>query len=43
MLDDDVSIDEAIWQANGLKPDVLEQIVIKAEQQYMASRDILFG
>ena len=41
LLAEDAEIDQAIWQANDLKEDVLPQILEKAEQQFLASKDIL--
>ena len=41
LLDEDAQIDDAVWEANELKPDLLPQILDKAEQQFMASKDVL--
>ena len=41
LLGEDAEIDPAIWQANDLEPDVLPQILEKAEQQFLASKDVL--
>ncbi len=41
LLAEDAEIDEAIWQMNDLDPELLPQILEKADQQFMASKDIL--
>ena len=43
LLAEDAEINEAIWQANNLQPDVLDQILEKAAQQYEASQAILLS
>ena len=40
-LAEDAEVDAEIWAANQLAPDLLPQILEKAEQQFMASRDII--
>ncbi len=40
-LAEDAEVDAEIWAANELAPDLLPQILEKAEQQFMASRDII--
>ena len=41
LLEEGAEIDAAIWQANDLKPELLPQILEKAEQQFLASKDVL--
>jgi HD-like signal output (HDOD) protein len=41
LLEDDAEIDASIWEANDLSADLLPQILEKAEQQFLASRDII--
>ena len=41
LLDEDAQIDASIWEANGIDPEVLPQILEKAEQQFLASKDVL--
>lgn len=43
LLPEEAEVDAAVWQANELSPDVLPQILEKAEQQFMASKDIILG
>ncbi len=42
-LEGAAAIDEAIWAANDLNPELLDKILEKAEQQYEASREILLS
>lgn len=39
----ELPIDNALWQANELEPELLEKILQKAQQQYESSKDILLA
>jgi len=43
LLTDDAEISESLWLDNKMQPDVLDQILEKARQQYEASQDILLS
>lgn len=43
LLPEASEIDDSVWQANSLDPELLPKILEKAEQQYEGSKDILLG